>query len=231
MVFSIVILALWLCWAVTRVSDAVLPHAGINRPRVARVTTPEVLAAQSKELSTADTLPVVAQPRIKIPAVCVRNRWYDMNADADCYLKLETAVRDETKGDPLSTANLCWGYAPPLTPPYDLGVPAAVPPPAVWAPRRLSDHPDGGGVLFHMILLTGLGSQAPMTLVSWLATQCCNARLWVWSPTTVNTSLVDPYIPEAHSHRIVYKRLDVFAEWGAVADDFKGASPPPHRAR
>jgi hypothetical protein len=79
---------------------------------------------------------------------------------------------------------------------------------------------DGGGILFHLILLTGFGEQAPMTLVSWLATQCCNAKLWVWSSTPVNTSGVDRYIPEAHRHRIVYKHLDVYAEWASISADF-----------
>jgi hypothetical protein len=52
--------------------------------------------------------------------------------------------------------------------------------------------------------------------------QCCNAKLWVWSPKPVNTSIVDPYIPAAHRHRIVYKHLDVYAEWAGIAADFPG---------
>jgi len=63
--------------------------------------------------------PIVPQPRIRIPTSdsCTtrrHGRWYHKQVDASCYLDLEKQVLAETGGDPLSTANLCWGYAPPL---------------------------------------------------------------------------------------------------------------------
>ena len=119
-------------------------------------------------------LVIAPPPRIRIPNECVHNRWYDMNADAACYLKLQDAVRAETGGDPLSHENLCWGYAAPLDAPYNLGIPPTLGTTSNWTPKPFSQEQNGGGILFHMILLTGLGEQAPMTLVSWLATQVCD---------------------------------------------------------
>lgn len=124
------------------------------------------------------------QPVIRIyessPEDCVRDRGWETMKDARCYVKMHEAAMNQTGGDPLSTANLCWGYAPPPLPLYSAGYEGGdasvrvppLPPGQEWAPlRRTDERVDGGGILFHMILLTGLGQQAPMTLVSWLATQ------------------------------------------------------------
>jgi hypothetical protein len=66
---------------------------------------------------------IAAQPRIRVSNECIRNRWYDQEADGRCYLAQLAEVTAATGGDPMSTANLCWGYAPPLEAPFDVGIP------------------------------------------------------------------------------------------------------------
>lgn len=110
------------------------------------------------------------------------------------YRHQEELVLAITGGDALSTELRCWGYAPPLEPPLiplpirERGGKPPVPPfpttqhhlagagtpaPGAWVPaRRVGEVlPDGGGILFHCIILTDMGDQAPMMLLSWLATQ------------------------------------------------------------
>jgi hypothetical protein len=131
-----------------------------------------------------------------LPSVCINDLGFHKDEEIDCYF--EIASQPES---------LCWGYHNPIRP--------AVP--GVQHPPQL---------LFHTAALTPLPSGVPMMLYSFLATQCCDSVLWFWLLPNVsepNSTLFA--LPQAHRHRIIWKRLDIMSEWAIIANDFVKSNP------
>lgn len=78
--------------------------------------------------------------------------------------------------------------------------------------------------MFHTLSLTPIPEQVPLLLWSFLATQCCDAVLYVWLPPEIfrafDASSPPIAVPAHHAHRIRYMAYDAPAEWAKVAGDF-----------
>lgn len=147
----------------------------------------------------------VALPARALPPICLKEQQYDKEADWACYAdgvqRLQAAVEAEGPGAPY-----CWGTS---------GLPRA--------------GSAGGPLLFHAVVLKHLPNSSELHIASFLATQCCDARLIYWvSPPTLLASeqlaRLRARIPPQHAHRIEFALLDLDAEWAAVAADFPEAN-------
>ena len=126
---------------------------------------------------------------------------FHLAGDARCIEQLERRTLQLQAGDP--HAPYCWGFSG----------------------RDAASEP----LLFHTLVLTGVGPQAPLLLWSFLATQCCDAVLWVWLAPAAARNLSAAggppiTLPPHMAHRVVFQPFDAAAEWAAVAGDFPAAN-------
>ena len=81
-----------------------------------------------------------------------------------------------------------------------------------------------GPHVHHTAALTPLPPSFTLFLHSFLATQCCDAVLWLWAPAPllpgVASFVAEHAPPTLAGDRIVVKLLDLDAQWGLVAADF-----------
>jgi hypothetical protein len=145
--------------------------------------------------------PGVAWPPLALPAVCFNGLGYNKTADAECYWLMDAIHQRETALEPHYP--LCWGRSRPKDAPASPAEP----------------------LVFHVLALPP--APAPpnaLRLLVWslLATQCCDAALWLWAPpdggalNNVTAAVAALGLPPAHGARIVVKPLDVPSLWAAV---------------
>ena len=138
---------------------------------------------------------LAGQP-FELPATCLVRPNFEPLRDRDCYVELERRFLEDAAANP--TAPFCWGYAS----------------------SNVSKT-----LYFHTIALTSLPATMPLIVNSFLATQCCDAVLWIWVNASVigsaaATSELLANVPPHHAARIVVRTLDINAEFLAVQDDF-----------
>ena len=94
----------------------------------------------------------------------------------------------------------------------------------VRAPYCWGSSGDSSPVVFHTVALSDLPSATPMLIDSFLATQCCDAVLWLWvAGPVLDAARAEgrlPPVPLAHAHRVQFRTLDVAALFADVRDDF-----------
>lgn len=136
------------------------------------------------------------QPEGTLPDACYNGLGWAKREDAVCYFEVAQAQAQAQAQAADPHANLCWGYSG----------------------RKNNEEP----LLFHAMVLTGFGSQMPLFIWSFLATQCCDAVLNVWlGPKAFsNSARAAMDIPTHHAHRIVYRLYDGAKEWASVKEDF-----------
>lgn len=147
---------------------------------------------------------IAAPPPSHFPAICLAEAAAFPALDWECYETVRRQTAAEVAADPHRP--LCWGY--------DDVTAAGLPAGAYTPPSRL---------LWHTILLTAVPVALPLPIFSFLATQCCDAVLWVWYAPAVPLP-ADPHaalgIPAHQRHRVVFKPLALRAMFESVAGDF-----------
>ena len=130
-----------------------------------------------------------------LPHACLDNAGLNWNRDAECYFTLASEVEAALAENPWGP--YCWGSS---------GV--APPEPAL---------------LVHAATLTPLPPGFPLYIHSFLATQCCDAVMWMWVPAPLMDSVraqLEEVVPSHAVHRVLLKEMDLASEWGNVASDF-----------
>jgi len=139
---------------------------------------------------------VVAPSARPLPPSCRVRVGFHIEEERDCYLALEQDYLADVAQDP--TKPFCWGA----------GNATAGAAPSV----------------FHTVSLSGLPSAFPLLVDSFLATQCCDAELWVWVDGGVLAAARAagslPPVPPGLASRVVYRALDVDALFESVRGDF-----------
>ena len=80
-------------------------------------------------------------------------------------------------------------------------------------------------LLVQTAALTTLPPGFALFLHSFLATQCCDAVLWLWVPAHLKDGVeafVRHFVPPLAAHRVVVKELSLSIEWAGIAGDFPG---------
>lgn len=142
----------------------------------------------------------LAPPEQPVPDACINVLGFRIKEDSRCYWTLANRTLQQAAAD--HHAPFCWGYSG----------------------RAAGSEP----LVFHTLVLNRVAPQIPLMLWSFLATQCCDAVLWFWVAPEAAAQLArdgPPIDIPAHSaHRIVFKPLDMAAEWARIADDFPAAN-------
>ena len=152
--------------------------------------------------------PGVAWPPITLPATCFSGLGYNKTADAECYWTMDAVFQQERALEP--DYPYCWGRS---TAASD-AVAASSPPP----------------LLFHTILVSPtVLPTLPLLYWSFLATQCCDAQLWLWTAppmmTNATASLATSGLPAGYAERIVLKELDLQREWAQARQHYTATDP------
>jgi hypothetical protein len=151
---------------------------------------------------------IAPMPALLSEACFAANPWRNKHAE-HCYFATANATLTELARDPRL--------------PYCYGV-SGRPRGAVAEGESDTSPP----LLVHTAALTALPPAMSLLLRSFLATQCCDAELWYWLPPTLYDGGVwrdaAAALPAHQRHRVVWHRLDVAAEWSAVAGEFPGVN-------
>ena len=140
-------------------------------------------------------------PHLPLPDSCISGVGFNLVRDTECFFAVANQTRASIAADP--HGHLCWGNSG-------------------WPPSTTGGPP--ASLLFHTAALTSLPPAMPLLLHSFLATQCCDAQLWFWLPRELLGEAGRIELPAHQAHRIVWKLLDVGAEWAGVAADFPGVN-------
>ena len=74
------------------------------------------------------------------------------------------------------------------------------------------------------VSMDGVHRSIQLLVSSFVATQCDDAVLWIWLTSTARTAMegnrTTPSVPSGLAHRVVFKELDVAAEWALIRSDF-----------
>jgi hypothetical protein len=139
----------------------------------------------------------VAYPAAALPWSCHSKLGYNKTGDAECYWSMDAVARREASLH--ERYSMCWGRS---------GANAS----AATAAARGAPP-----LLYHTVLVDALPPTFPLTLWSFLASQCCDAQLWVWVAPGVATGDAETGVPAALlAGRVVFKQLDLGAAWREV---------------
>ena len=146
---------------------------------------------------------IVAPPPVSLPGPCYDSLGLNRSRDAACYFESEALFNAELDAD--EHGPFCWGHSG-------------------WDYRP----PPHAPLLFHAVVVDMRGSMgqfADLLVNSFLATQCCDATLWLWADAgSVDAlTLAVEASSELHAGRVEIKRLNLGSEWDAVAPDFAAA--------
>ena len=92
------------------------------------------------------------------------------------------------------------------------------------APYCFGDSDGSVPLLVHTVVLNTVPPAMALLINSFLATQCCDAELWIWvtagALAAMEGNKSTPAYPSGHAHRVHWKLLDVDAEFQSLRDDF-----------
>ena len=148
----------------------------------------------------------VARPPVPLPPVCVNSLGYNKSGDAECYWVMDTLFQREAAVD--ANHAFCWGASSAEA----AAAPAAASPP----------------LLFHAVLVDmNPAPLLPLLYWSFLATQCCDAVLWVWAApgevlAAATAHLATLNLPPAAARRVVFQPYEAAGLWARA----KAAMPP-----
>ena len=183
-----------------RLELAVQAHAAIlsGRRKLRREPSPSLSPSRTPAPPQRYRGPsqALAPPAAPLPSACIGTAGFHIERDVECYLAAEASARAEASSSTSADVPYCFGDSGMLD-----------------------------STLFHTVILDDAPPAATRLLVmSFLATQCCDAVLWVWLPQGMTSRVgVDealPLPPANHEGRVVYKETSVAALFADVRDDF-----------